>query len=101
MQTTRGVCDASDGDDALDLGHPLTQRRLDAKDKRRGRHGAAATGAEHVEVHEALFVEVNELDIAAIRMECGTDVVQDFFNASQNRCRHDVPLDENVGVVTG
>src|SRR5690348_12161020 len=51
-----------DRDHALDLGDHAPELGLDAERQRGGRHRAAAAGAEHVQVDEAV-VEVDELDV--------------------------------------
>src|SRR5688572_10117101 len=55
-----------------EAGHPVAQDALDAGLEGHGRHGAAAAGAEQLDVdHAGLLVEVEDAHVAAVRLEGG------------------------------
>ncbi len=77
-----------DRDDAFDLGNLAAKLGFDAEREGRRRHRATAAGAKHVQVHEALVIEVDKLDIPAIGMEGRADSFEDILDAGQHFRRH-------------
>lgn len=66
---------------AHDLGNLLFQHSLNAIGEGELRHGTAAASADQLDLDDSVIADLNKLNIAAVRLKCGTDLVQRLLYA--------------------
>ena len=71
---------------------PGPELGLDPEGKGGRRHRASAAGTVHFQVDEPLVIELDQLDIAAVGVQCGPDGVEDILNLRENLRRHGLPF---------